>query len=49
MRELSNGQAERAVLGACMLSRESLLTTAKILKPDDFYDTPNRIAYNIML
>ena len=42
-------EAERAVLGACMLSKEVLGNTAEILRPDDFYDSSNKTAYEIML
>lgn len=43
-----NLQAERAVLGACLLSYEALSTTAEILKPEDFYDISNRTMYEII-
>lgn len=49
MRGLANEKAERAVLGACMLSHECLVTTSGILKPEDFYNIENLIAYKIML
>ncbi|MBQ9420072.1 MAG: replicative DNA helicase [Synergistaceae bacterium] len=45
----ANFLAERAVLGACLFSREKLADLSKILSPDDFYDMNNRIAYEIML
>ena len=44
-----NLDAERAVLGACMLSKDVLGNTAEILRPDDFYDNNNKLAYEIML
>ncbi len=44
-----NLEAERAVLGACMLSKDALGNTAEILRPDDFYDSNNKLAYEIML
>lgn len=45
----SNPQAERAVIGACLLSAEALGTVSEILKPEDFYDVNNKIAYEICL
>ena len=45
----NNTQAERAVLGACMLSEDSLSKVIEILKPDDFFDTNNKIAYEILI
>ncbi len=42
-------EAERAVLGACVLSRDALGTAIEILKVDDFYDTNNKIAWTVML
>jgi len=45
----NNTQAERAVLGACLLSEESLEKVMEILKPSDFFDTNNKIAYEILL
>ena len=44
----NNTQAERAVLGACLLSEESLEKVMEILKPEDFFDTNNKIAYEIL-
>ena len=44
-----NPEAERAVLGAAMLSKESLSSAVEILKPDDFYDINNKIAYEILM
>ena len=49
MMNLFNANAERAVLGACMLAHTSLVTASGILKPEDFYITENVIAYRIML
>ena len=43
-----NLSAERAILGACLLSSEVLANTTEVLKPEDFYDRNNRIAYEIM-
>lgn len=44
-----NTEAERAVLGACLLSEVSLSDVVEILKPDDFYDINNKMAYEAML
>lgn len=44
-----NSQAERAVIGACLLSIEALGIVSEILKPEDFYDVNNKIAYEICL
>ena len=45
----NNPEAERAVLGASMLSKEALGSAIEILKPDDFYDINNKIAYEILM
>ena len=44
-----NSQAERAVIGACLLSTATLGLVSEILKPEDFYDVNNKIAYEICL
>ena len=44
-----NLEAERAVLGAAILSKNALGTAIEILKPDDFYDVNNKIAYEILM
>jgi replicative DNA helicase len=44
-----NLQAERAVVGACILSVDALGNVSEILKPEDFYDTSNKMAYEICL
>lgn len=41
-------EAERAVIGACILSKEALDEAMEILKPDDFYDGNNRNMYEIL-
>lgn len=41
-------EAERAILGACLLSKEALGSAIEILKPDDFYDPRNRTAYEVL-
>ena len=43
-----NIEAEQAVIGACMLSDNARADVAEILKPDDFYDINNKIAYEIL-
>ena len=42
-----NLEAERMVIGACLLSKDALGKITEILKPEDFYDVNNRIAYQI--
>ena len=44
-----NDKAERAVIGACLLSRDALGRVSEILKPEDFYDVSNRLSYEICL
>ena len=46
---LANIEAERAVLGACILNEHALIAVADILKPDDFYDTNHRVAYDALM
>lgn len=41
-------EAERAVLGACILSKDALGSAIEILKPDDFYDTNHRAVYEAL-
>lgn len=45
----NNPEAERAVLGASMLSKEALGSVIEILKPEDFFDVNNKIAYEILV
>ena len=45
----NNPEAERAVLGASMLSKEALGNVIEILKPEDFFDVNNKIAYEILI
>ncbi|MBR2207618.1 MAG: replicative DNA helicase [Synergistaceae bacterium] len=45
----NNPEAERAVLGAAMLSKEALGSVIEILKPEDFFDINNKIAYEILI
>ncbi len=44
----NNPEAERAVLGACIISKEALGSTIEILRPDDFYDPNNRAVFEIL-
>lgn len=44
-----NLQAERAVIGACLLSSDALGTVSELLKPEDFHDASNRTVYEICL
>lgn len=44
-----NLQAERAVIGACLLSVDALGTVSEILKPEDFHDINNKAVYEICL
>lgn len=41
-------EAERAVLGACLLSNEALGTSIEILNRDDFYDDNNRVIFDTL-
>lgn len=41
-------ESERAVLGACIISKEALGSAIEILRPEDFYDPENRKAYEIL-
>ena len=43
-----NLDAERAVLGACILSKEALGSVIEILAPDDFYDPNNKAAFEAL-
>ena len=42
-------EAERSVLGACVVSKDALGTAIEILKPDDFYDNNNRTIYEVLM
>ena len=44
-----NLKAERAVLGACLISSEELGRISEFLRAEDFYDANNRKAYEICL
>ena len=41
--------AERAVIGACLLSSEALGKVTELLTAEDFYDVSNRMSYEICL
>ncbi len=41
--------AERAVLGACLLDRDSLLLVTETLVGEDFYDTKHRLAFEVVM
>ena len=43
-----NLDAERAVLGACILSKEALGSVIEIIAPDDFYDPNNKAAFEAL-
>ena len=45
----SNLEAERAVLGSCLLDRDALVDVTELLSPDDFYDLNYRDVYNVIL
>lgn len=44
-----NIEAEQAVLGAMLISKEAITETAQILSPTDFYREAHRIVYETML
>ena len=44
-----NLEAERAVLGACLLDRDALLSVTDLLAGGDFYDQRHRLAYELIL
>ena len=46
---ITSPEAERSVVGACILSPEALWTVSEMLKPDDFYDMNVRILYEIIM
>ena len=41
-------EAERAVIGSCLLSVDALETSLEVLKPDDFYNNSLRIIFSVM-
>lgn len=45
---LHNVDAERAVLGSCLFSSEALGIALELLKPDDFFDSMHRTAFEVI-
>jgi replicative DNA helicase len=43
-----NAEAEKAVLGSALLSRDALFTVLSELKEEDFFETRNRIIFRIL-
>jgi replicative DNA helicase len=43
-----NLEAERALLGSCLLEREALLLATESLAPEDFYDPHHRTAFELI-
>ncbi|MEG1641755.1 MAG: replicative DNA helicase [Synergistaceae bacterium] len=44
-----NLEAERSVLGACLLEKEALTSVVEGLTPDDFYDPRHKMAFEVIL
>ncbi|MDR3332226.1 MAG: replicative DNA helicase [Synergistaceae bacterium] len=44
----NNLDAERAVLGACLIERDALLLVVETLRGDDFYEPRHGIAFDVM-
>lgn len=44
-----NLEAEQAVLGSMLLSRDAVVDASEIVKPDDFYKESNKKLYSVML
>ena len=44
----SNPEAERAVLGACLVSKTALESTIEILRAEDFYDVYDRKFFEVL-
>lgn len=44
-----NIEAEQAVLGAMLISKEAIAESAQILNPQDFYREAHRIVFEAML
>ena len=44
----NNLEAERAVLGACLLDNDALMVVTETLQPDDFYEPRHGLALEIM-
>ncbi len=43
-----NLDAERAVIGSCLMDRDVLIQVTEILSPDDFYDLNYRTAFEVL-
>lgn len=46
---LSNPEAEKSILGWCIMHPEGIIITAPLLKPEDFFSETHRRAYTAML
>lgn len=46
---ISSPEAERSVVGSCILSPEALGTVSGMVKPEDIYDINLRILYKIIV
>ena len=46
---LHSVEAERAVLGACLLSKDALSIAMEVLKPDDFFINRHRTAFEVLI
>ena len=44
----SSPEAERAVIGGCLLDRNALIEVQDILSPDDFFDAQPRRVFEVM-
>ena len=44
-----NLDAERAVLGACILDKDAVIKIAEFLTPENFYDDRHRLIYEAIL
>jgi replicative DNA helicase len=44
----NNLDAERAVLGACLLEHDALISVVEILRPEDFYEPRHGMAFKVM-
>ena len=42
-------EAERAVLGACLLSKDAVGSAIEMLKPDDFFEGRHRTAFDVIV
>ena len=44
-----NIEAEQAVLGAMLISRDAIASAAEMLKPEDFYREAHRLVFGAIL